>query len=68
MHEKYAYPLLRAAARSPARLDAAQTIIAEALAAGEIRNVALQDAKVEDAHDFNLDSRPLDARVAAGGC
>lgn len=39
------FPLLRAAARSPSRLDAAVTTIAAAVEAGEIRNVALQDAK-----------------------
>lgn len=39
------FPLLRASARSPARLDAALKTIAAAVQAGEIRNVALQDAK-----------------------
>ena len=39
------FPLLRAVARSPKRLDAALTIVIEAVHAGEIRNVALQDAK-----------------------
>lgn len=39
------FPLLCAAARSPSRLEAAVTTIAGAVEAGEIRNVALQDAK-----------------------
>lgn len=39
------FPLLRAAARSATRLDAALKTIADAVQAGEIRNVALQDAK-----------------------
>lgn len=39
------FPLLRAGARRPTSLDAALTTIADAVEAGEIRNVALQDAK-----------------------
>ncbi|MDM0022155.1 hypothetical protein [Variovorax saccharolyticus] len=39
------FPLLRAAARSPSRLDAALPTIAQAVWADEIRNVALQEAK-----------------------
>jgi hypothetical protein len=67
------FPLLRAGARSPARLDAALNTIAAAVQAGEIRNVVLQGAKatlsnaVQDAWTRHINDRHFTGEVWRDG-